>query len=191
MPPLRRRQAYKRHVPSTTKRKRTRSTPEPSIEIEPGAMDDQTDTIDDMSDYPTSPMRDSILFDVSLVTAEFHPHTSRILLATTSTHEVAMVYLPPSENASGQNTDAMRNGDVSAKATERRKICWLRDQTQEEARDRTPSQRSTSGAHAVEQDSAHAQSDNVTSLATEEPEEVHAGVQDRFAEAPGSSTLAS
>jgi COMPASS component SWD1 len=66
--------------------------------------------------FPTTPMRDSVLFDTPLAHAELHPNTSRIILANTSTHEVALVYL-------------------SSAGASRRRICWLRDQTREEARE--------------------------------------------------------
>lgn len=78
------------------------------------SVSDQVTAIDH-KDYPTSSIRDSVLFDTPLVHADFHPYTSRIILATTSAHEVALVYLP-TYNAS------------------RRRICWLRDQTRDEAR---------------------------------------------------------
>lgn len=71
--------------------------------------------------YPTTPMRDSVLFDTPLTHAELHPNTSRIILANTSTHQVALVYLPPFV--------------VGAVSTPRRRVCWLRDQTREEAKE--------------------------------------------------------
>lgn len=91
--------------PRLSRRNRTRS----------GDQVDQT-TPEAKQEYPTTPMRDSVLFDTPLTHAELHPNTSRIILANTSTHEVALVYLPSS-------------------AATRRRICWLRDQTREEARE--------------------------------------------------------
>ncbi|KAJ9123879.1 hypothetical protein QFC22_000667 [Naganishia vaughanmartiniae] len=80
--------------------------------------------------YPTSPMRDSIMFDTPLINAEFHPETSKIILATTSTHEVAVVYL---SSPVGLTANPQPPAALSGKSS-RRRIYWLRDQTRDEAR---------------------------------------------------------
>ena len=190
MPPLRRKQTSKRHATSTSKRKRTRSISESEVAIEPNESENRTELSDDVSDYPTSPIRDSILFDVSLVTAEFHPHTSRIILATTSAYEVAVVYLPPPENDPDHSTAAPRYGEVSAKSSVRRRICWLREQTQEEAREEEE-QRRAGEAQPMEQDIANSQANGIPSLENAHPNVADVETQDQHLEAPGSSSLAS
>lgn len=158
--------------------------------VEPTETEDRTEPSDGMFDYPTSPMRDSILFDVSLVTAEFHPQTSRIILATTSAHEVAVVYLPPFKNDPDHSTDAPRDGEVSAKLSIRRRICWLREQTQEDAREEEE-QRQASEAQPMDQDVANSQANDIPSLENANPNVADVGTLDQFLEAPGSSSLAS
>ncbi|KAJ9097602.1 hypothetical protein QFC21_004636 [Naganishia friedmannii] len=110
------------------KRQRTRSTSEANSIV-------PTETLAMQSrGYPTSPMRDSVLFDTPLINAEFHPETSKIILATTSTHEVAMVYLS-SPHTSTVDPQSIPNSNASLSGkSHRRKIYWLRDQTRDEAK---------------------------------------------------------
>lgn len=106
------------------KRQRTRSTSEANSVVSPGIQPETS------RGYPTTPMCDSVLFDTPIINAEFHPETSKIILATTSTHEVALVYLPsPYASTTAPNSVASLPGKSN-----RRKIYWLRDQTRDEAK---------------------------------------------------------
>lgn len=191
MPPLPRKQARKEHhEASFSKRKRTRSTTEPDMSMELDEPNDHAESNDGILDYPTAQMRESILFDTSLLAAEFHPHTSRIILATTSVHEVAVVYLPPFDTALSERTSTLANGNVPAGSSGRRRICWLRDQTQEEAR-AEQQQQPPNELQPMEQDLPEAQAKDATAMANENPGVAAIEVENQLMEAPGSSKLAS
>lgn len=193
MPPLPRKQSTTapRESSPSFKRKRTRSSPELTTKYNGSA--DQAEQANKTLEYPAFQMRDSVLFDTSLITAEFHPHTSRILLATTSAHEVAMVYLPPSDSDQHQHrsSDPQVNGDVSSRSSRRRKISWLRDQTREEARAGRQQQQRTSEAEPMELDPASSQVDETKPLAAENPSGTDVEMEDQLTEAPGLSSDAS
>jgi hypothetical protein len=184
MPPLLRKSSTKTQNGSL-KRKRTRSTPEPQVTTQDNGSTSHMESVDRTLAYPTTSMRDSILFDTSLVTAEFHPHTSRIILATTSVHEVVVVYLPPSETVHRQHADLQENGNVSAKSPERRRICWLRDQTREEARAEQQASRRTSGPQPMEQDPASSRADESVPPPVDNPGTTETETDSQPTEAPG------
>jgi hypothetical protein len=190
MPPLSRKSSIKAQNGSL-KRKRTRSTSEPQVGMQNNGSTSHMESVDRTLDYPTTSMRDSILFDTSLVTAEFHPHTSRIILATTSVHEVAVVYLPPSETVHRQHADPRDNGDVTANSFERRRICWLRDQTREEARAEQQESRRTSGPQPMEQDPASSHADASVPTSVDNPDATDIETDSQPMEAPGLASDAS
>jgi hypothetical protein len=190
MPPLPRRSSTKTQNGSL-KRKRTRSSSEPQAGMQNNGSTSHMESVDRTLDYPTTSMRDSILFDTSLVTAEFHPHTSRIILATTSVHEVAVVYLPPSETVHRQHADPRDNGDVTANSFERRRICWLRDQTREEARAEQQESRRTGGPQPMEQDPASSHADASMRPQVDIPVTAETETDSQPTEAPGLASDAS